>query len=1542
MNFFNGGRPASGSEQMFSHAWMMQLCLGAAFLILCLIIGNGGLSLLMLVVIAELAMMSWILYSRLKFQHHELNRSHFNFACTIDSPEYGPFIQPKVSVTSSDITLDVQSGGDQIFPGIVKELQNIKGDVLSMLLDFGLPECKSMDVLSCMESFLFLFAKLRLVKDRLARGVIFMDFVRTLLPEQSYIACSSRVKSYFDDLQCQSGEEEPDDFVCLFDDWVRWSGSETARNLSNVFDILLTLRFFPDWVRNAKMRDLRIFHKHAWDLKRNSQDFLSMMMGTLTFFAKRAYVAIRDKDFSLLYICESDAKDIDDELSTLISVKSLYDQNKLELIRDPELQHFESYLLRLERMIEKLSIRLKHENDVRTQNMLRSDVLRLKKIRDDLIGEAQNAEIRVAPLAISIYGASGVGKSTITTHLIKASLSGMGKPYGPAHICAKNENDQYDSAYDHKTTCTIYDDVGAAKPEFSQNNIANDILNVVNNAPRTAVKADVDSKGKIQMRHFLSVITSNRPDLGVHDYMNNPEAVLRRLSIQAQMILKKEFRGREGKYSGPKNYLPDAWEFIVFNGAIDIKGQYQRIRVGKMDTYEFFQYVHNFSRDYLKDQEEIVRYVRHVSDSPACCHGLTEDMCLLCNPHLSTQTGVIAASAAAVGADFFLAPLRPWWHTFVHTFLCQSVLKLCYRVLGTRYASYSEAVRNRLARADVRTRIMMGVSVVGVIIASYKLYKLVSRLTTQGGLFSFLRKPEVGEESKLDTTDMSKTSYPTPVPVDLPLSLESKTTVPEALRKKLAKNQFYLSYEVEGKRQFCNALGLCAYTYLVPYHVVATSESIVARLSRSPDSVLDVHSCDIIDRSTWVRIPGRDLALVNLTSAGLRADITKFFLVGRPSGVISLTGHYRNREKKIEEYNIRTNVKMRKETCRHVGFSNVETEGFYYEGAIVSFPGLCGMVMLTDTKNPAILGIHTAGRNGQNTGFCSVVTQEELNFSLESLRKLDSLPVCSSGEMQSEMYGIDYGISKDYSPKNPVGFMTPMDGDMPSLTFAGSHTRGTAKFNTKEIQPTMFSSDIEKAGIPRDHKRPPKRPEWVDYQRDNSLISHLKGKWQPKVLRRALADYENMVFPQISEEMYCTLKPMDDVSVLSGLDGIRGFERINQSTSAGFPWNASKRVFFQPLDTPYVGISDPLQVADEIWDLIDDWEESLSQGKRINTIFRQNLKVEVIKNSKDKIRVFAGAQLPFTILFRRYYLPLVRLIQDKQTLFEQAVGVNALGKEWGELADFVFEYGTENIIGGDYAAYDKTMAARLILLAFEFLIRLAKRSGHYSERDIRIMEGIAIEVAYPVYEVMGSFIQAYGSNPSGHPGTVIINGIVGSIIQRYAFFMLADKNKCSLPFHEVSRLLCYGDDNLQGVKPGFDWWNHTAIQEILSDVGMAYTMPDKEQESKPYLDLSEATFLKRGFVKDPDMGWLAPLDESSIAKSLHWWMDRKSCVDTPEFIAAQALENANSEYFRHGMAKHETKRLILQSILEKYDLTEHVGYLKNYAQLKEEYLEQNQ
>ena len=108
-------------------------------------------------------------------------------------------------------------------------------------------------------------------------------------------------------------------------------------------------------------------------------------------------------------------------------------------------------------------------------------------------------------------------------------------------------------------------------------------------------------------------------------------------------------------------------------------------------------------------------------------------------------------------------------------------------------------------------------------------------------------------------------------------------------------------------------------------------------------------------------------------------------------------------------------------------------------------------------------------------------------------------------------------------------------------------------------------------------------------------------------------------------EQLLKIKPLSETAVLSGIKGVRGVDRLDQSTSAGWPLNKPKSGWIESLEPATSECNEKLALAPCIRDEVKRIENCALRGERSYAVFRANLKDEPTKLTKDKVRVFAGA-----------------------------------------------------------------------------------------------------------------------------------------------------------------------------------------------------------------------------------------------------------------------------------------------------------------------------
>jgi len=571
--------------------------------------------------------------------------------------------------------------------------------------------------------------------------------------------------------------------------------------------------------------------------------------------------------------------------------------------------------------------------------------------------------------------------------------------------------------------------------------------------------------------------------------------------------------------------------------------------------------------------------------------------------------------------------------------------------------------------------------------------------------------------------------------------------------------------------------------------------------------------------------------------------------------------------------------------------------------------GDCGSVALLNTGfGPVIAGIHIMGNRAE--GIVSInITKEDVDRCIRNLNKsgIDDAYVVQAGTpvLDGESAADKKTVVEDVPRDSPLRFVETGIGRVFGM-FSGWRPKSKSK-----VVKNVFHTDLIQEGYILNHTRPDMS--WKPWFLGMEELKNPNRVFSDAVLRQATDDFILDILQGLPIGWKDELKKLTLQESLNGIPGKQYIDRIQISTSAGAPWRRTKKYLLVGVDKPdLTGIID---INDEVKARVEDIYKKYKCGSRYHPVFTATLKDEPVtfaKAEKGKTRVFAAAPFDWSIVVRQQFLSHVRLIQRNKQLFECGAGTVVQSREWDDLYHYLCKFGENNIVAGDYGKFDKRMSPRFILAAFRILVRLSQEAGR-SEEDILAQYCIANDTAYPLYDYNGALVEFFGSNPSGHPLTVIINSLVNSLYMRYCYIILGPERHCR-NFKENVNLMTYGDDNIFGT--AHSWFNHTAISKTLADMDIEYTMADKESESRPFINIKEASFLKRVWRYDVDLQcYLCPLDHGSINKMLLIGVASGSITELERQI--QCMDSACREYFFYGREIYNEKRAMFFRVLKK-------------------------
>jgi len=670
------------------------------------------------------------------------------------------------------------------------------------------------------------------------------------------------------------------------------------------------------------------------------------------------------------------------------------------------------------------------------------------------------------------------------------------------------------------------------------------------------------------------------------------------------------------------------------------------------------------------------------------------------------------------------------------------------------------------------------------------------------------------------------------------------------------------------------------------------------------------------------RVKERDLAFFEVHSWETKRDLRK--LIRAPTFKGAYTATYVTRTKGIV-------TKLRKVRCAVQGPKEVPElgttlqtwTGWTDDATVV---GDCGSPLVVHQPVTAIIGIHALG-NVHGSVWATEIDTAIVEVALAHF----DMPVV---QCSAPVIGADSRpkLLVDLRQFSPLRWL-----EEGSLNVFGSYSTPSVTSRSK-VRPTLLGAQILKE---RDWTVDFTAPELKDYRPwRHALIDSTQkryGSLSGSTMKAIAQAFTDDILESLPAGALSMLEPLSDKATVNGIAGVRFIDKMNFKSSMGEPYNKTKKAFLS-------GVEGDMIFNDEVMARVARIKQAYADGQRACPVFSGKLKDEpraTKKVAEGKVRVFTAAPADWSFVVRQFLLPVVKLMQENPFVFEASPGCTVQSLEWQSYYKFLTHFGFDRMVAGDYGKFDKKMEALIILLSFRVLRNLCERAGWEADQ-LCVIDCISEDTAYAYVNFDGDLVEFFGSNPSGHPLTVIVNCIANALYMRYAFVELCPFEgtvyEKARRFKEFVRLLTYGDDNTMGVSREADWFNHTAIQTAMTNIGVEYTMADKESHSRPFIHIKEISYLKRSWRWDEHVGAVVgPLEAASIHKMLT--ICNPSGDESPELHMASVMSSALNEWFWHGQAKFEEERAWLWSLAQRNNLTMELEFkgFPTWDQLKERF-----
>ncbi len=1183
------------------------------------------------------------------------------------------------------------------------------------------------------------------------------------------------------------------------------------------------------------------------------------------------------------------------------------------------------------------------------------DTLRLLK-NTEITRRASQKE-RKAPFGVLIHGGSSVGKSTFTKMLYYY--------YGQLHNLdtqdhfryVRNPADEYWSNFDSSKWCIQMDDIAFLLPSKSSevDPTLKEMLNVVNNVPYVPPQAALEDKGKTPVVAELVLATTNAADLNALEYFHCPLAVRRRLPLVVNIVPKDEYLAQNMKFLDPTTLppidgaFPDYWRITVQKLVPVV---YHGRDSAKLETIGVYSDVREFLK-YFGRQSVLHKEIQ--AKSQTCDVGMRDigvcNLCFECKDRCQCAQGAVTGMVLSYLWVVVQNVLEHTLWTLFSNFIGLWLIKFWGVRRATMFVTRFLSAGFELRIAGIfnesrgyRIKLTVGkLLVVSKVLASafvaYKMSSTIIRkctgktkredqpndLDTQGNVMGTVETQLLREESQnvWYNSTLELNSFDVPLPSQSVQNLDAS-----GIRDLFAHNCVRLDlkcldipFGVRSGGVFVRGQWLMFNRHIVEWAKGERFELSIVTMSQAQG--LGSNMKVFFSKSELRTLAERDLVFLQVKNHPPVKDILKYWAT-TDIPVTQMVSVRRSEDGSVTKQDL-----FKATYCDSFPVTTLGCSMPMYlaQGCEATKAGDCGALGVAKTpRGPVILGIHTLG-HGNTAGFPFCMRSEISSCIQDTLDVEDGFPpkMDLNGDLKltvphhrSLFRYLETGSARIY-------------GSMP-----GFRAKPRSKVVGTPLQSTMCAHFQKSVAF-----GPPVMTGWEPWKKNIVEMVKPHTDVDEKVLSQCVTSFAEDIISGLTKKCSDAWKGelifLSDRAAVNGLPGVKFIDRINVNTSMGHPWRTTKKKFLRPDITDEY--PEGITFTPEIWEKVRHIESEYAHGRRVKPIFVGHLKDEATPEAKiaaKKTRVFTGAPVDWSIVVRSRLLSFVRLVQKNKFVFEAGPGTVCQSAEWTDIYRYLTHFGEDQIVAGDYGKFDKRMIARFVLAAFEIIVSVHKAAG-FNDNELRQLMCIGMDTAFPVVDMNGDVIEFYGTNPSGHPLTVIVNSLVNSLYMRYAYTLANPQGECAT-FKENVHLFTYGDDNIMGVNKSCRWFNHCDIQRCMATIGVEYTMADKSSESVPYIHISTASFLKRKWMWDAENGaYLCPLELDSIVKSLTVWVPSRTIDPYCQMVAV--ISSANSEFFFHGREIFEKHHAFFKKVLDQqpYCLYVEDGTLPGWDALKERF-----
>jgi hypothetical protein len=367
--------------------------------------------------------------------------------------------------------------------------------------------------------------------------------------------------------------------------------------------------------------------------------------------------------------------------------------------------------------------------------------------------------------------------------------------------------------------------------------------------------------------------------------------------------------------------------------------------------------------------------------------------------------------------------------------------------------------RDKYAKVICVTSI--GIAAIYGLARAYRAYRSESR---QGSL-----EPQTMEEVRQRDAEVNVWTEVEKRP--LPMTRESKLGCIEHLENSVQNALVYGTIHLNDGNAMVNGLMLTSNVMLVPDHYFEEfGDTLECTFRKKYPNKSGGKFTARLSVSASSLIPGTDLRVCYVPNGGSYKDILKWFPTGNMPQV-PFRMYWRAKDGELKIAKGVTDPGVVTTTKSFPG-------GMYRNLTIDTFNGLCGAVLLSETKGVCILGVHLGGTAGTPRGCYGSVTQQQLLDAISELRDCEGVILSgSAGVFKSEVFGVQLVRDTPLHKKSALNYI-PQDSQ---IEYYGSCPGRAIMQSAVKVTP-ISQHIMDVCGVPNIYRGPKMNPDWYGWQ----------------------------------------------------------------------------------------------------------------------------------------------------------------------------------------------------------------------------------------------------------------------------------------------------------------------------------------------------------------------------------------------------------------------------------------------------------------------------